>query len=167
MLALGACTSPNIMAEGPQYRYSSSDLSGAASDTQALLNGPEAQWIEDYVGGPGNLPEYARRDAALAVAPEASPLLATNQWPQPSRPDLDYTRTLYLPVGRGEHYPVTYSSDRPLAYHYRGHYRPWHLRGPHAPHHWRGGYDLDYDRHDDAYRSRRPSRGVRLEVEVP
>ncbi|MCU0689710.1 MAG: hypothetical protein MUE97_08225 [Phycisphaerales bacterium] len=71
MLALGACTSPNIMAEGPQYRYSSSDLSGAASDTQALLNGPEAQWIEDYVGGPGNLPEYARRDAALAVAPEA------------------------------------------------------------------------------------------------
>jgi hypothetical protein len=111
------------------------------------------------------LPEYARRDAALAVAPEASPLLATNQWPQPSRPDLDYTRTLYLPVGRGEHYPVTYSSDRPLAY---CAYRPWHFRGPHAPHD--GGYDVDYGRtHRDRDFDRRPARPaqrLRLRLDV-
>lgn len=72
--------------------------------------------------------EYARRDGALAVAGEARPLLATDQWPQAARPDLDYDRRVRLPSDPGS---VLYFSDRPYRAWYRDgwpsrDHRPWY-----------------------------------------
>ena len=108
-LPMAACSTTEFMASGPQL------VSGGTggSDASALFDGPEAAEFLDAVGGPGALPEYARRDESLAVTGPSGPLLATNQWPTPARPDLDYTRTLYLPNGNGQYQVINYASDRP------------------------------------------------------
>lgn len=80
---------------------------------------------------PADLPEYARRDGALAVAGADGPLLATSQWPQATRPDLDFNRYISLPSQPGTY---LYFSDQP----YRGWYaRPYYAApGGYTPRPW-------------------------------
>lgn len=58
------------------------------------------------------LPEYSRRDAALGVGGDA-PMLATAQWPESPRPDLDFNRYLTLPSQPGTY---LYFSSLPYRY---------------------------------------------------
>lgn len=44
---------------------------------------------------PRALPEYARADARLNARPN-TPLLASNQWPEPDRPSLRYPRRVWI-----------------------------------------------------------------------
>lgn len=118
---LGACKTTGPVASGPMLL--SAGHAGASSD--ALFDGPEAAEYLLAVGGPGVLPEYARRDDTLGVSTGAGPLLATAQWPQADQPSLDQTRTIYIPVHNNSTYlPVTYSSNEPL-HRPRGPYWRW------------------------------------------
>jgi|GEM_PF-1891943 len=64
--------------------------------SEAVFDAPLPGAYLAMVGGSGALPEFARRDAALAYG-EPGPLLATNQWPVPEQPELGDTRYLWLP----------------------------------------------------------------------
>jgi hypothetical protein len=44
---------------------------------------------------PRTLPEYSRADSRLNTRPN-TPLLASNQWPEPDRPSLRYQRRIYI-----------------------------------------------------------------------
>ncbi|MBL8991182.1 MAG: hypothetical protein JNJ48_06340 [Phycisphaerae bacterium] len=108
---LGGCAVPVATSGGATV--------GVPGRPDAALYGPEE-------GGEGW--EYARRDGALAVAGEARPLLATEQWPQAARPELDFDRRLRLPADPGS---LLYFSDSPYRAWYRDGWRrrdvrPWY-----------------------------------------
>lgn len=69
--------------------------------SQTVFLGPDAAAAMEGVDMAG-LPEYGRRDGALAVSAD-QPLLASVQWPERARPDLDYRRTISLPSNAGQY----------------------------------------------------------------
>jgi hypothetical protein len=80
---LGGCAAavaPRLQAAGPSVDRSAHVLASPQPDLQSQ---------------PWDWPEYARRDAALGAAPPRA-VLASDQWPEPARPELTRPRYLYL-----------------------------------------------------------------------
>lgn len=80
-LGLGGCAvSPRVTAPMPV----------STGRSEALFLRPE---LAAAAGEPGF--EYSRRDASLSIASSELPT-ATNTWPEPERPSLEYGRSAYL-----------------------------------------------------------------------
>ncbi|MBY0311275.1 MAG: hypothetical protein K2W85_04335 [Phycisphaerales bacterium] len=69
-------------------------VEGEAGSWSLVMNSPSvAMALADIE--PRRLPEYSRNDRALNVR-TFGPLTASNQWPEPQRPSLAFSRRVYL-----------------------------------------------------------------------